>query len=232
MQRYLLVVLLPLLLLACAGNKPDATAPGLEPVDRGRLVPIASESVELTVQTGINVMLFRASLQVPMTGDMRGEELYFLLNHNAFITSMQLNGHQLTPEQIPVIKPKYFAANLTDSQWDRIAQFASLYRVKMPDVVHTEPLSLAVQYNIRATEAMTWCQLEDDEFVLDGIGFWYPSNLENDYPFHIEVTHPAKFFVELLDNRVPSEEVTPTMRLSSFDVAGQTEPLLLMGMVE
>jgi|GEM_PF-2909389 len=218
-----------LFLFACAGGSNRPTSSAVHPGAGGDLLPIAGQGIYATVNPTLNMILLKSRVTIDKSSLGKRDYGYFLLNKAFYVSDISLNGKNVAVVPVRGIKPGMFGEGLTDSQWDRIREYGSLYRVDLASVRNAADIVMEINGNLRVTADMTCCQLDDDEFVLDGESFWYPSTLQNDYPVHLEVLHPANFYVELLDNQGAFEEVTPTMHRSVFDVSGMQEPLLLSG---
>lgn len=230
MQRFVMfIAIIALILTACAGGSSDEGDQVTATDERGDLLVIEQQNLELTVQPTANLLMLRSSITIPAAYANTAKFGYMLLHKDAYIEDIHLDGVRISPVELRVLKQKFFPESMSDSDWDRISEFASMYKIDLPRKSGAEPQVLSMEYSIRVSEEMSCFEIGSDEFFLDDIGFWRPGNLDNSYPVHLEVTHPANFFIELLDNRPPSEEVTPTMRRTDFDVSGLTEPLLLFG---
>ncbi|MCD4828964.1 MAG: DUF3158 family protein [Candidatus Cloacimonetes bacterium] len=225
----LIFLIVAFVLSACAGGGSETADTPEQTIDLGDLLAIEQQRIELTVQPEIHLLLLRSHLTISAEKVANADHAYILLNRHAYIEEMLLNGRDVELHEVRVIKQKYFGEDISDSDWDRIAEFASLFRIDFPRKPVGGSLELSMKYNLRVTEEMTSCQFDTNEFILDGIGFWYPSNLQNDHPFHIEVTYPTQYSLEVLDNRSASEEVTPAMSRARFDLSGLDDPLLIIG---
>ncbi len=223
MIKYILaIVIMALLFVSCASNKAEKQV--------SFLMPVLERAFTATVQPSGNLMFFQATLQVDRNAFKDSEASRFLINQYTYIENVEINGRKVEPQEVLKIYREDFGENITQDDWYRIGKYARLYSLDFSSVRSgNSPVTVEIKYNLKLNDMLETISVSDDEIILDGNGFWYPSTLQEDIPTYIEVVAPSRFEITSSEGDGDIEELDKNLNRTVFDFPSVDQPILIEG---
>ncbi len=220
-KQIIIVMIVALILVSCAGTKAEKQV--------SFLMPVLQRAITATVQPTGNLMFFQATLKVDRNAFKDSETGRFLINQYMYIESVEINGRKVEPQEVLKIYREDFDKSLSPDDWLRIGKYARLYSIDFSDIRSSAPVNVEIKYNLKLNDMLETISVTNDEIVLDGGGFWYPSTLQEDIPTYIEVVAPSYFEITSADGDGSVEELDKNLNRTVFDFSSLDQPILIEG---
>ncbi len=216
------MILVAMILLSCAGNKTEKKV--------SFLMPVLERAFTATVQPTGNLLFFQATLKVDRSAFIDSPTSRFLLNQYMYLESVQINGEKVEAQEVLKIYREDFGENLSQDDWLRIGKYARLYSLDFSDVPSgNNPVTVEMKYNLKLNDMLETISVSNDEIMLDGVGFWYPSTLQENMPTYIEVVAPGFYEIICSDGEASIEELDKKLNRTVFDFTSAGLPVLVEG---
>ena len=221
-KQILLIAIAVILLASCASNKTEKQV--------SFLMPVLERAFTATIQPTGNLMFFQATLKIDRNAFRDSETSRILINQYAYIESVEINGRKTESQEILKIYREDFGEGLTQDDWYRIGKYARLYSLDFGSMGSgNSPVTVEIKYNIKLSDMLETVSVTDDEIILDGSGFWYPSALKENMPTYIEVVAPNHFEISCEEGDGDVEELDKILNRTVFDFPSVNQPILIEG---